>query len=508
MNQVEEGYIAVRAGEILGLLVAYKEGLSPAAIRLYLAGVLAADRQRLNKKPIALDKLINLTGLTLRTAQEAMRELKATQLMALKGGKLTFHPGVIPVAEPYVSDLETRPKRPVPIPKPILRMLARQANASNLIGALVHLLRCLFIDKGDINNKGFVKDELITRLTGLCSRTIRRARTWMKKIGLLVENPVSAEIKTRFGRLFMVKLNYPTDSNSSNGLLRELSSNGDLSAGSLPCSIYTNNKNQYPNTTREPEPESSSGVFSKQDNLSPKSEETLPHAPTLNDIQPVDLREVSRLEALYRQAVARQWLPDCQASIQNFVAAATRAVQVAGNAVKIFVGIVKRGLWNYITQGQEEDSLRILNRYLAENPGAFGGKVHVPDKIPSAFAGKLHRADETPPAQPVKPQAIRPERMIIRNGQPVIPPRRPTQAVTTQAVRPETPPPPARPEPATPPRLPPKTIRPERMIIRRGRPVNPPTQPARPARPTRLGDFVSEVIHQIGTKGPKMAYSS
>ena len=159
MDQVEGGYIAVRAGEILGLLVAYREGLSPAAIRLYLAGVLAADRQTLNKKPIALTKLIDLTGLTFRTAQEAMRELKTTQLMALADGKLTFHSGVIPVAEPYVSDLVTRPKRPVPIPKTILRMLARQANTSNLIGALVHFLRCLFIDKGDINNKGFVKDE-------------------------------------------------------------------------------------------------------------------------------------------------------------------------------------------------------------------------------------------------------------------------------------------------------------------------------------------------------------
>ena len=334
----------------------------------------------------------------------------------------------------------------------------------------------------------------------------------MIQIGLLTRKDIEQVVINRLGGCYEVNLNFNSEVKSGGGDSSPNPSGNSQSAPPPPIApIYNNNKNQYPSIdTDRLEPESSSGVFSKQDNFSLKSEETLPHAPTLNDIQPVDLREVSRLEALYRQAVARQWLPDCQASIQNFVAAATRAVQVAGNAVKIFVGIVKRRLWNYITQGQEEESLRILNRYLAENPGAFGGKVHVPDKIPSAFAVKLHLADETPPAQPVRPQAVRPERMIIRNGQPVIPPRRPTQAV-----RPETLPPPARPkpeisdqdQPASPPRLPPKTIRPERVIIRRGRPVNPPTQPTRPARPTRLGDFVSEVIHQIGTKGPKMAYS-
>ena len=88
----------------------------------------------------------------------------------------------------------------------------------------------------------------------------------------------------------------------------------------------------------------------------------------MTDIKPEDLREMPRLEALYRQAVARKWLPDCENSIRNFVGAATRSRQVEGNPVKIFVGIVKKGLWHHVTQAQEDMGLKNLNCYRAKNP--------------------------------------------------------------------------------------------------------------------------------------------
>jgi hypothetical protein len=98
---------------------------------------------------------------------------------------LTFNPGVIPAAEPYLPDLKTRPERPVPIPKTLLKRLTVKGRESCIV-ALVHLLRCLFIDQGDINNEGFVSNEWITRLTGLCEQVIQTARKWMIKIGLLI----------------------------------------------------------------------------------------------------------------------------------------------------------------------------------------------------------------------------------------------------------------------------------------------------------------------------------
>ena len=407
MKPVKGGYIAARAGEILNLLIAYREGISPAAIRVYLAGWLAADQQRFTHDPITLDKLTELTGLAHRTAQDAMSALKAADLMTLTEGRLTFNPGVIPAAKPYLPDLKTSPERPVPIPKTILKRLTREGKGSNLIGALVHLLRCLFIDQGDINNEGFVSDELVTRLTGLCERTIRRARNWMKEIGLLVEKSINACVKDIHGRLFSVNLNGQKASNIPSS---EPSKIADLSALPPSCPIYINNKNQCP-TRNKVSNQLLSGVFSKLDRILPKRKENLPHSPSLKDIQAIDLQDMSRLDELYRQAVEQKWLPDCESSIQNFVGAATRAMQVTGNAVKIFVGIVKRGLWGYITLAQEDASREALKRYLAGNPQGFGGKLYVP-----------------PPPRPPAVKAVRPERVVFRAGKPVNPPMKPVKS--------------------------------------------------------------------------------
>ena len=389
------------------MLIAYREGISPAAIRVYLHGWLAADQQRFTHDPITLDKLMGQTGLSDYTVHEAMRELRAAELMALTEGRLTFNHGVIPAAKPYLPDLKTSPERPVPIPKTILKRLTREGKGSNLIGALVHLLRCLFIDQGDINNEGFVSDKLITRLTGLCERTIRRVRKWMKEIGLLVEKSINACVKGIHGRLFTVNLNGQTASTIPSS---EPSKIADLSALPPSCPLYINNKNQCSTQNRVSNP-LLSGVFSKRDKILPKPKEILPHSPSLKDIQVIDLQDMSRLDALYRQAVEQKWLPDCESSIQNFVGAATRAMQVTGNAVKIFVGIVKRGLWGYITLAQEDASREALNRYLAGNPQGFGGKLSVP-----------------PPPRPPAVKAVRPERVVFRAGKPVNPPMKPVKS--------------------------------------------------------------------------------
>jgi cytosine/adenosine deaminase-related metal-dependent hydrolase len=66
---------------------------------------------------------------------------------------------------------------------------------------------------------------------------------------------------------------------------------------------------------------------------------------------------------LYRQAVAVGWLTASQANEQNFLAAGVRAKRQAGNPVRIFVGIVRRGLWDYITQEQETQAVQALKRW-------------------------------------------------------------------------------------------------------------------------------------------------
>ena len=404
MEEVQGGYIAVRAGEILNLFVAYKDGLRPSCVRLYLAAHLESTEQLFTPNyEITLDSLCRRANLAYRTGQDALRELEAYKLLTLEGGVITFARTVIPKAAPYLKDLLTSEDRPVPVPPSLMRLLAKHSTGSEIITALAHMLRCLFINRGTIRRTGFIKNSLITKLTGLGERAIQGARNWMIRVGFLITKTVKKRFTNRHGGCFVVK---PT--NPQNEQIPALLSSTYV--GSAPpleaTPIYINNdlNNQYVPPIDDIPTVVESGVCKQtiQD-------------PTIRDIKLDDLTELPRLEALYRQAVERNWLPDCEASVRNFIAAASRAVAINGNPVRVFVGIVKKGLWNYITQAQEDIALLKLKRYQVTNPEAFTKQG---SKTP------LIQQEMIIPRERPKEQQ-RPERRIFRAGRhnPQTPPK-------------------------------------------------------------------------------------
>jgi hypothetical protein len=84
--------------------------------------------------------------------------------------------------------------------------------------------------------------------------------------------------------------------------------------------------------------------------------------PTLRDIKHEDLRRLSRLRVLYDEATKAKWLSPSEANLQNFIAAAARATRVDGDAVRVFVGIVRKGLWHHLTNEDDERARSALNR--------------------------------------------------------------------------------------------------------------------------------------------------
>jgi hypothetical protein len=84
--------------------------------------------------------------------------------------------------------------------------------------------------------------------------------------------------------------------------------------------------------------------------------------PDLRNICPEDIKRLSRLRELYRQATEAGWIERSEPAFLNFAAAAARATRVAGDPVRIFVGIVRRGLWHHITQEQEERAAAVIRR--------------------------------------------------------------------------------------------------------------------------------------------------
>ncbi|MBL9175545.1 MAG: hypothetical protein JNL10_18530 [Verrucomicrobiales bacterium] len=76
-----------------------------------------------------------------------------------------------------------------------------------------------------------------------------------------------------------------------------------------------------------------------------------------------DLHHRERLHALHRQAIAKGWLRDCAADALNFYGAAVRARSIpVRDPVGVFVALVQRRQWHHITQAQEDEARRCLNR--------------------------------------------------------------------------------------------------------------------------------------------------
>ena len=81
---------------------------------------------------------------------------------------------------------------------------------------------------------------------------------------------------------------------------------------------------------------------------------------------------MSRMEALFWQAVDRKLLRDSEMDVLNFLGASIRArAGKARDPVRLFVAIVRRALWAHITCDEEERARAALARHREQFPGAF-----------------------------------------------------------------------------------------------------------------------------------------
>ncbi|MCI0538273.1 MAG: hypothetical protein L0Z50_23960 [Verrucomicrobiales bacterium] len=126
----------------------------------------------------------------------------------------------------------------------------------------------------------------------------------------------------------------------------------------------TSNEDQH-QETRPAEP--SAGAFQEGEGTTSAH----PPRPTLKNIRADDLTRLSRLEDLHRQAVTAGWIPASEAMALNFVAASVRAREVGHDAVRVFVTLVRQGLWHHITQAQEDHARQGLAHYREHKPECF-----------------------------------------------------------------------------------------------------------------------------------------
>ncbi len=397
------GYGSVTVGQLANGLWAWKAGqISFSAFRVYLACfemlnvrkaaarvVKPVRRQRKITPRYRLREIGRLTSLKPRTIQRALGDLQRARL-------LTFAESTIQVAESPVVGAEGEwallacgrsERRPIPLPRPLLRFLARNPTAGLTKVILAYVLRGLSIGRrtGVIGNRGTVKASWIEGTFGLGLRAVRYAQANLRQAGWISKDTGSFQRKlNRDGAYFVINLEW-----NPPGQRRRLISDRPsvIVNPDKPCSeiapLRPENGRQFAPPTKDKEssievkhqealPSEVTGVCSVEAAARRPSpqQEALP-TPSLWNIVPTDLQRLSRIKVLYSQAAHVGWIQPSEAAGLNFLAAAVRARQVVGDPVRVFVGIVKAGLWQNITQDQEEQARRAFARLRDGDPGWF-----------------------------------------------------------------------------------------------------------------------------------------
>ena len=384
---IRGGYKTITITQLGNLLHALKTGqITWLAVRVWFAGLemvaireAAARCQRLQKRirrkatPVRFSRaeLAELTRLTPRAIGFALGQLRRLALAEFKTASIAVGNTPLPQADEVIEELAggRSVNRPVPVPRPLLRFLAVQPTAALGKVMLGYICRGLSIARreGTISSSGTVKASWLADIMGLSERSVRYAQLELRSLGWIGKDTGSKQWKlNRHGAWFCINLEWAPVAKS--GVAFET---GEGALDCVPiarptpesCTPVAPLKEDRKTPSESKDRRTASGLC-KTDakpnpKISPPKSATLP-APTLRDIRREDLHSEGRLRELFAQAVAKGWVKNCQADALNFFGAAVRARNAGnGDPVRIFVSLVRRRLWNHITQAQEDEARRV-----------------------------------------------------------------------------------------------------------------------------------------------------
>lgn len=304
---------------------------------------------------------------TASRVRAAMRRLQELGIVKLDGGGIEFPDGDECVAATVMEDSEQMSGaihnrddvrfRSLPIPRRVLRFLAACGRPSVAACMLGHMIRCLWWVDGRCVGVGSCSVAFITELFGIHERNVKRARSWLKDAGWLRDVATPAAHVNAFGARVEIDL--------------------DWSAG-FPtgvAEIAETPPRNTPHDTKTPPPVHKHKLLSGSENPNPPATHRTgactqagqKPAPDLRHIEAHDLRDPIRLDALFAQAARQKLIRRTLSDRLRFFAAAEHALRVGRrNPCGLFAVIVRRGLWAYISQADEDRAAAQLK--LAHQP--------------------------------------------------------------------------------------------------------------------------------------------
>jgi len=269
-------------------------------------------------------------------------------------------------------------RRKVPVPRRTLRFLAGLSRPVAIATVLGHLLRCLYYRSGLCEPCGRCKASWIAEVFGVDVRNVKAARLHLNEIGWLVVQETHQTAMNRWGAAVTIQLDWSFG--QSPPLDKPPPPPADSSAESPPpienWELSSRMKNQKPARAVR------SGACRKSDKPA-----------RLTNVTPEDLKTPNRLESLFVQARDHGLTQGGEAARLRFFAAAKHALRVGRrNPPGLFVSIIRRGLWSFISVIDEDaarQQVRLTNQARDGVSPPIGARVSRFDSLPTACGAVL-----------------------------------------------------------------------------------------------------------------------
>lgn len=329
-GQVQGGFALVPTNTLMSCWYGYKTGsLRLSDVRAWIAVVEMIERRTASTSEriprYDYEELIRLTGS--RGCRGAVRRLCESGLVSWSRNRVR----VAGVAGR--SDIR---RKWIPVPRRMLRWLAKYGTAADIATVFGHVSRCLFYDSKSktCRSGGHCTAQWVAEHFGVGERSVKRARSgWLARGWLRAVDDGRAGF--RRGARFIIEFTW----SDPHGMAPQI----DRSRAHL---APPRGQQDPPSEIKEPDRDSG-----------------FERPVCLSHIVPEDLNDASRLAEIHRQAGERGLVAKSQAGALLVFSAAARAKRCGErNPCGMLATIIRKKLWNHISSIDEDAARSLFKR--------------------------------------------------------------------------------------------------------------------------------------------------
>ena len=313
-----------------------------------------------------LDELHGLVGgVGGEHLRASIRRLEAAGLLTWSGTAIAFAtaPEALPAEDR--SSLQTmlagipNNRRRVPVPRRTIRFIADGARRVVIATILGHLLRCQYFRRGQCVAEGLCTARWIASVFGVDLRNVKTARKHLADIGWLTFLETPRWVCNRWGQKVVINLAWTRPAPKE--------PRQDKALESPPPDAFSPTRLPPPDSHQEPLLELNHQKPTSGRPAGALTAQRKDGKPALENVTPNNLRDTSRLLMLFKEATKKSLTAGSENARLLFVAAAEHALVIGTqNPCGLFVHLIRRRLWHFITQDDEDAANKRLKRHLYE----------------------------------------------------------------------------------------------------------------------------------------------